>query len=61
MISVWWSLVAFVAGTWVGIFLVALMRMSADQPDPSPYPSDPDRPRSHPPNCTRLPLARRGR
>jgi len=55
MISVWWSLVAFIAGTWVGIFLVALMRMSTDRTDLSLDATDSDGPRSQPPHRDRLP------
>ena len=33
MVSIWWLLVAFVGGGYAGIFLMALMRMSADLPE----------------------------
>jgi hypothetical protein len=35
MVSAWWLIVAFMVGGGVGILLVALMRMSGQQPEPS--------------------------
>jgi len=54
MISVWWALGAFVGGTWVGFLLMALMQMSANQPDPSLCVPDLDRPRPQPPEGARF-------
>ena len=33
--SIWWLLAAFIAGSWAGILLVALMHMSGDSPEQS--------------------------
>ena len=35
MISVWWTLVAFIGGSCVGIFVMALMRVAGDLPEQS--------------------------
>jgi len=35
MISVWWTLVAFIGGGCAGIFLMALMRVAGDLPEQS--------------------------
>ena len=55
MISAWWCVIAFIGGTWVGFFLLALMRMSADRPDPTLYAPDPVQPRSQSPRCVQSP------
>ena len=55
MISVWWCVVAFIGGSWVGFFLAALMRMSADRPVPSLYASDLVQPRSQAPQSVGSP------
>jgi hypothetical protein len=35
MSSAWWFLVAFVAGGWCGMLVMALMRIAGDLPEPS--------------------------
>jgi hypothetical protein len=35
MISVWWTLVAFIGGGCAGVFLMALMRFAGDLPEQS--------------------------
>jgi uncharacterized protein involved in exopolysaccharide biosynthesis len=32
MVSVWWIVVAFIGGGFLGILVIALMRMARDQP-----------------------------
>lgn len=55
MISAWWCVVAFIGGTWVGFFVAALMRMSADRRDPTSYALDLGQPHTQPPRCDQLP------
>jgi hypothetical protein len=35
MVSAWWLIVAFMVGGGAGVLLLALMRMSGEQPEPS--------------------------
>jgi hypothetical protein len=35
MISVWWTLVAFIGGGYAGVMLMALLRIAGDLPEPS--------------------------
>jgi hypothetical protein len=32
MVSIWWLLIAFIGGGWLGMLLFALMQMTRDQP-----------------------------